>query len=189
MKRFGLRVLVGLMAFGIGLNFTWFLYSIASFEINCGNFCLFPKIKKTLHFNQNEEVEIHFKEFKKTEKGVVAVLEVINNSPDSIHYTLVDSDTSPDEQIKFNKEIDAPMMYCGNSSFNSKHLHSGESVLFEAFALKLEPFIEKSGELNIGYSFKKDKEEESQIYWSKNIQIPDWAKTEIRKESLEYKQK
>ena len=184
MKKYLFRILVGLLAFGIGIIATWFLYSRASYELSCNKFCISPKLKKATQQTPNGKVEVHFKEFKQTEKGLVVSLKVINNSPDSIYYTLVDSDTSPDERIKFNDEIDLPVSYCGMSSFKSKHLHSGESILFEAFALKLEPFIEKSGQLNIGYSFKKD-EEESKIYWSESIPIPNWVKGEIRKEILE----
>lgn len=187
MKKYLLRILVGLFAFGIGLNLTWLSYSIASFEISCANFCVISNLKRVSGITQNGKVEIKFIGFEKKENYAVAKFEILNNSPNSIHYWTLESDKSPSVRIMFNNEIDEPHVYCGMTRFDSNHLHSGESIVLEVHQNSFWSYYENEGEIKVGYSFKTDKEKEPQLYWSDKVTIPNWVKKNIEREKLSYR--
>jgi hypothetical protein len=185
MKKYGLRVLVGLIAFAIGV-------SAVILNVNQPEFC--PIVTKEneqteppLFSDQTKpklKIKVYFKEFKKTKDGIFAVVKVKNNSVFSTNYKVLEGIESPNPHFMFNEVVkEKSGLICGYSNISSRQLNSSKSVEFKIFVNYFEEYFDNNGSLKIGYLFYTNGEK--QIYWSEDIQIPDWVKDELRKEKLE----
>lgn len=187
MKRYLLRITTFLVTLVISFVATMAFYSVASvftspgeFVLKCENFCFLPRIKKAAGMNRKGEVEVHFLGFGADPKGGTRILnfQVINNSSESVYYTNYDIDQVPD-WTRIDGEASLPLGLCGEGT-SIRHLHSGESLKISTSLNRLRGENIEAGDLRIGYSFRLESQNQSAIYWSEHIVLPDEVKDEIK---------
>jgi hypothetical protein len=101
-----------------------------NFSSSCEKFCVFPKLKQLVNGKSKGDVEVNFIKFKEVEDNIVAEVEVINNSPNSIYYAGNENGKNVYETTKFNDLEAKQGIRCGTglSRQSTYHLHSGESL-------------------------------------------------------------
>lgn len=207
MKKYGLRILVGLIAFAIGVSgvIVW-IYSEEQpnrekeslekvealaeapkeFEVVSSH----RKSGKEVVFKPKKsgKVEIHFIGFTKGEDGTIAEVEIFNSSPKTIYYWSV-SKGFVDTHIELNGIKSKPIAICGNVAESSKEfpLLSGETMKVTMPLDRMAEFssLSKQNKVRLGYYLQLANSKNPQIFWSEKFELPNWVKDEISKTSLE----
>ena len=145
MKKYGLRVLVGLIAFAIGLFGVWFLVSERKFHIQFNENLALDSETQTEKYltNPNGKVEIRFVGYGKSENRPTFKFEIINHNSSPAKYWSF-SEKEVWTFVKFNgKQREEWRCGTGSREFT---LNSGESFEIEILAdLQTYEFLKKDG--------------------------------------------
>lgn len=172
MKKYGLRVLVGLIAFAIGLFSVWMLISEVKFRNYCNQKLTLSETEISKAKNPNGKIEVYFKQIIQIENGKAFEFVVENNTNETISYSsyqLKDENLTvfPLHEVKVGgKKIDS--MWCG-TGLMSYQIKSGEFKIFQVNVSSLVYSWKKGKTLQVGFNFKKASEKEYQIIWSGNL--------------------
>lgn len=190
MKKYGLRVLVGLVAFGIGL-------SAVIWKLSQPIACDFVPTEKeqteisspTYPTSPEGKIELRFIGFGRIENRPTLKFEIINLSSLPINYFEFGERTSK-ILVRFNgKEVDRFWnggMDCGQENI----LNSGESLKKEFFAdLEIFKVSNKKGKYEFGYKVYSNDFKERLLIWSEPIKISEELKKEIIKNAPEFLKK
>lgn len=180
MKKYGLRVLVGLIAFVIGLIGFWFLVTERKFHIQFhDNVTLDSETQIVKHStNPNGKVEIRFVGYGKSENRPTLKFEIINHNSSPAKYWSF-SEKAVWTFVKF-KGKQREEWRCGTGS-REFILNSGESFEIEVLAdLQTYEFLKKDGFFEFGYYFKTDAKD-AKMFWSEPIKLSDELREEIIK--------
>lgn len=176
MKKFGLRVLVGLLAFGVGVGFVWFLQFSNKNLIDCEINNIAPLTKP------KNDIEVTFKKFVETENVVSVDFRIVNNSKQPaffrglFDYKELVSWTTPKTKVN-GKEINK--WSCSNGLIQY-YLRPGQSKTFRYD--NLSDHWKKGKDIQIGFNFKTGGKEEFQTFWSENLPITDSIASKLIKE-------
>lgn len=196
MKIYGLRVLVGLIAFGLGLSavIVWFFsesYPISE-KGNLENVELAEKSKElevVANHKKFGQIEIRFLDFIQNENGIAAKFKVENNTKETIYYSDYESqeqgaDIFPLFESKVNGvKIDKGWCGTGLTSFPIK---SYETKIFQVPSRAFINEWKKGKKIQIGFSFSKGSEKDYRTIWSENLPISDEIETLLSKEKEEF---
>lgn len=184
MKKYGFRVLVGLIAFTIGVNAAiWKL----SQRIACDFVSIQNEQKEiynpTYHTNPNGKIEVKFNGYKKSENRLTLIFELINHNTKPANYWS-EHEKSNWTYIKFNgKEKEVRLCGTGIKKFE---LESGKSFTVEILPDNFfHEYLNKDGKIQFGYGFelKKDKVEK---FWSEPITISEEMKQDFIQNAPEF---
>lgn len=193
MKKYGLRILVGLIAFAIGIG------SVIITEI--GQYNSSPIIVKTVNLQDEQladlqatyptspdgKIEIRFRGFGRIENRPIFIFEIINHNTKPATYLGTEETSIYGMFEKFNgKEIGTGGAVYALREIDEFVLKSGESFTEEFFAdITTFEFLNKKGSFGFGYSFKIDGNREKQ-FWSEPITISEEMKKDIIKNAPQF---
>ncbi|MBX7169441.1 MAG: hypothetical protein K1X72_00700 [Pyrinomonadaceae bacterium] len=176
MKRFGLRILVGLIAFAIGVG-------VVALKFSKSNITDFVLEKKSIPIFTSEasnsgQVEIYFRGFFKNEN--FAEFEVINGTSKNIYYQGSTRGHNPFSSVSLSgKESE----YYGNWGFvvvNKEEfvIEPSETVRFKLWANRFREFSakQKRQDFRVGFDLRFDGKENYETVWSNEFQLPKWVK-------------
>jgi hypothetical protein len=188
MKKHGLRVLVGLIAFVIGVSAVviWFLSQPDVCPVILKETEQTEISNPTYSTSPNGKIEIRFNGFGKLENRPTLKFEVINLSNFPVKY-IEYGEKTPRTLVRFNgKEVDrfwSGGIDCGQDNT----LNSGESLKKEFFAdLEIFKVLNKKGNYEFGYKVYSNDFENRIIIWSEPIKISEELKKEIIKNTPEF---
>jgi hypothetical protein len=179
-------LLVGMLAFGLSILVVEFFSgffivnklpekAVLNLEPNSEtNKILYPT-------SPNGKIEVIFKGFVKTDQGLLVETEIINHNTKPAKYWS-QSDNFLHFFIKFNDKA-KDMRWCG-TGMKEFQLLPGESLKSKLSARVFEDYLDKKGNLQIGFGFVCEKNKYRQ-YWSRKFQIPDNIKTQIKNQIVE----
>lgn len=188
MKKYGLRILVGLLAFGMGcaLSLIW--------ELNQNNVCHYvaqdnskPEFSDLNYSNPNGKIEVRFIGFGRIEKRPTLKFEIKNNFLFPVKYR-AGEEGKPDILLKFNgKEIDKVTgLIC---------IYERDFTLGEKESLKLEVIADKliykqlkeKGQFEFGFAYHLFNNSEQNIYNFANYDRKVWTEPIVISEELKKK--
>jgi hypothetical protein len=184
MKKYGIRLIVGLITFTIGLGFVW-----SDWTKNV-KFC--EPVRKENQLTESQQnkfstseagkIEVRFKGYGKIENQPAIKFEVINHNLKSAKYSAYANNTLTFVNVKFNGKEDV-RYHCG-TGLKEFELNSGESIETEVVLDYLVyDFLDNNGKFEFGYYFRLSKDKEAKNYWSESITISDGMKKEILESS------
>ena len=182
MKKYGLRVLVGLIAFAIGVSAVIALmFSERNLTCKRGDLENVEILQSKIQTSPNGKVEIRFIGYGNIENRPTLKLEISNHTSDSVKYW-ADKKNNPSIYVKFNGKLvnKIPGMIC---YFTSEFtLRKNESMVTEIFAdLLTFKFLKEKGDFEFGF----DNSFESGV-WSEPINISEKMKKEIIKNAPDF---
>ena len=194
MKKFGFRVVIGIVAFGFGICTVWVLVSVLkqqtqqlekSLTVDNSETQSFSEEKKLYPTSPNGKIEVIFKGFKQTENGLVMESEIINHNSNTVKYSSA-TKNFPYDDFKFSGKPEM-LSYCGVRA-KLFELEAGDSFTNKSPISDLpNEYSKQDGEVQIGFGFISKEKNRLDYYWSQKFQIPDDVKAQIRKESIETK--
>ncbi|HMS41159.1 MAG TPA: hypothetical protein PKE69_13090 [Pyrinomonadaceae bacterium] len=173
MKKYGLKLLVGLITFAIGLVISWLNLTVNITYKDC-ELSQTPIQKVIIPTNGNGKIEIRFKGYGRIENRPTLIFEITNyNSKSAKYWSFSEKTISP--FVKFNGKKREELR-CGTGLKEFK-LQSGKSFTTEIMAdIYTREFLKKQGKFQFGYYFSFE-EQESKEFWSDPIMISDeWEK-------------
>lgn len=183
MKKYGLRVLVGLIAFAIGVSAViWQLRQRIECDFIPSEIKQAEILPTTYPTNSNGKIEVHFIGYSRKENRPTLKFLIFNNSAGFVKYRAFEKGAIP-ITIKFKKEIvkRLPGLICGiddEFSINPK-----EKIISEEFAdLLMFDSLKEKGDFEFGFTFYNSDLEG----WSKSITISDKIKKDIIKSAPEF---
>jgi hypothetical protein len=190
MKKYGLRIFVGLIAFLIGVNSS-IAWTFSDRETVCErgkieNVEILLEKSKELEFVSNRKktgkVEIYFNGFNKATYAIYGEIEIVNNSSHTIYF-IGDSEYTIFPQVELNRIKGIKEAHCGGTVFNEFPFHSGEVIRAKIPLSKMGYItLQKRNEFRVGYYFREEREKESKIFWSEKNHLPEWVQ-ELKKYS------
>lgn len=191
MKKYGLRILVGLIAFVIGLVGVWLLISDATFNIYCNKTLSFNSEIQTKQISKklDGKVIVRFIRFAQTENGNFVEFDIENNTDETIYY----SDYEPQDESKgisplFDIKVNGKGLalgWCG-TGLALFPIKSGESKVFQVPARVISYHLKRGKDIQIGFSFSKGSERSFQKYWSEKLPISGEIEKLLLKEKDEF---
>lgn len=175
MKKFGLKLLVGLITFAIGVVISWITLTVNLTYKDC-ELSQTPIQNVITPTKPKGKIEIRFKGYGRTENRSILIFEITNyNSKSAKYWSFSEKTISP--FVKFNGKKREELR-CGTGLKEFK-LQSGESFTTEIMAdVYTRDFLKKQGNFQFGYYFRIG-EEEYKEFWSDPIMISDEWKKEI----------
>lgn len=176
MRKYLFRILVGLMAFGVGIGFVWCLQFSNKNQITCEINEIIPVTKP------KSDIEVTFKKFVETEDVLSVDFMIVNNSKQPAFfwglYDYKESVAFTQPKTKVNgKEIN--QWSCSNGLIQY-YLRPGQSKTFRYDNLSYH--WKKGKDIQIGFNFKTDGKEEFQTFWSGILPITDSIASKLIKE-------
>lgn len=174
MKKYGFRILVGLIAFAVSIS----AVILEMTQTKVGAFV--PKETEqteisnaTFPTNPIGRIEVGFVGYGRIKNRPTIIFEIINHSPNPVYYS-GSEEKQNDVSVKFNgKEYGLPS--CILRAKKEFSLESGESFKKELFAdVVTFENLRKKGSFEFGFSF----------YFSKNSEFETWSKPIIISEKL-----
>ncbi len=185
MKKYGFRLLIGLITFGIGLVFVWTFLMKNYLSCEPVDLQNQPPVYQTTKFSTspNGKIEIRFNGYGRIENRPTLIFEVVNLNTKPAKYWSFEEKKIWAE-VKFNG-TEKQEFRCG-TGMKEFVLNSGESFTFEIFADgQIFEFLNKNGSFEFGHSFRFD-EKDWQQFWSEPITISDELKKDIIKNAPEF---
>lgn len=184
MKKYGLRVLVGLIAFAIGISFViWNLNELEICPITPINTEQTEISSPTYPTTPKGKIEVRFVKYGRVENRATLIFELINHNTKSASYWS-ERGKSNWTYIKFNGK-EKEVFLCG-TGMREFELEAGNSFTIEVLADNFfHEYLDKKGKIQFGYGFelKKDKFEK---FWSEPITISEEMKQDIIKNAPEH---
>ncbi|HRH43545.1 MAG TPA: hypothetical protein PKY82_18090 [Pyrinomonadaceae bacterium] len=176
MKNLGLRVLVGLVAFGLGVIGVWLLVSEVKFNSYCNQTMSHTREipGSLISTKQNGKIEIHFKSFNQIDNEVFAEFFAENNTKEMLYYSGYETEeNSTDIFTPFSIKVDGKEMdkgWCGTGLITYP-IKVGEVKLFKIPAMAFISEWKKGKKLQLGFNFSKSSTRNYQTIWSENLPI------------------
>lgn len=179
MKKYGLRILVGLIAFGTGLGAVGWMFKLSKEKS-------YSSTVKVQNNYPNSFVTIKYKGFKEQENRLIsAEFEVTNNSPMTMYYRSRHKESHEHNQVSVNDKEGIRLGYCGNVAMQMKEfpIEPSETKTFEIGFYRFRDFSvkEKNQNVKVGYDFKFGEFDNYKTFWSEDFQLPKIVKEEIMK--------
>lgn len=179
MKKYGLRILVGLIAFAIGVSAVIWIFQLRTEK----NYISPIKLQNDY---PNSSVTIKYNGFKEKENRFIsAEFEVTNNSLMTMYYRSRREESHEHDKVSVNGKEGTWIGYCGNVAMQMKEfpIEPSETKTFEISFYRFRDFSanEKNQNVKVGYDFKFGEFENYKTFWSENFQLPKKIKEEIMK--------
>ena len=178
MRKYLPRTVVALFTFAVGIifvNFAALFYAkidlpkVDAIELKQSAVTAYPTDSKG-------EIEVRFKSYGQIKKQPTLIFEIINHHTESVKYW--SRTESPDfPYIKFNNR-EQEVFVCG-TGMKEFELKPGSSIRVEFIVAHfLYEYLDKKGELQIGFYLKKGQKQYKKI-WSEKFSVSDEMKREI----------
>jgi hypothetical protein len=181
MKKYGFRLIVGLISFTIGISFVWsnWTKNVKFCELVTKENQLTESQQNKFSTSENGKIEIRFIGYGKIENQITIKFEIINYNSNSVRYSAYAQNDFPLD-VKING-IDKSVPRCGTGLIDFE-LKSGESFETELILKNIiYNYPQKNGSFEFGYYFRLNSDKEAKKYWSEPIVISEEMKKEIIK--------
>lgn len=183
MKKYGLRVLIGLIAFTIGVNAViWQISRSVKYEFISKKDQQIEISNPTYPTSPNGKIEVRFNGYGKHENCITLIFEIINHNSKSAKYWS-SQEKSNWTYIKFN-EKEKEVWLCG-TGMRKFELEAGKSFTTEILPDNFfHEYLNKEGKIQFGYGFelKKDKFEK---FWSEPMTISEDVREDFNQNAPE----
>lgn len=188
MKKYLVRIVVGLLTFSIGIFTVWLWFS----EVVLNNYCKLTPTSGSKVTNEavlkelTGKVEVRFNGFISTKDEHYAEFIVENNTKDSLFYKSYglnenESVGFPLYEVKVDrKKFD--QMWCG-TGLMTYEIKSGESKHFRVSVWGFTYRLKRLENVQIGFNLSNSTDKDAQTFWSQSFAIPDKIRKDILKKT------